>query len=97
MSEEDISKSQFYITEIHPALSIWILLKDRLKSNELFQTSWKYKGDVKPITLLRRTHLIAELLKLDIVKNEIDIDKVVIKSDDELDAFVCWLMERQEC
>ena len=50
MNEADINKSGFYITEIHPALSMWILLK------------------------------------------KIDTDKIIIKSDDELDAFVCWLI-----
>ena len=92
MSEDDIKTQGFYITEIHPALSMWILLKDTLKNNPIFKESWRYKGDKKPQTLEKRTHLIQELLKLPLVKNEVDVKRVVINTDDELDAFICWLM-----
>ncbi|RLA80763.1 MAG: hypothetical protein DRG78_10355 [Epsilonproteobacteria bacterium] len=94
MNEADINEKGYFITEIHPALSMWILLRDELKENELFKDSWKYKGDNKLETIKRRTHLIDELLRLNIVKTEIDIDKITINTDDQLDAFVCWLIAR---
>jgi len=72
MCEEDINSKGFYITEIHPTLSMWILLKDILNTNLLFENSWKYKGDRKEATLKKRSHLIQELLKLPLVKNEVD-------------------------
>ncbi len=92
MNEDDIESRGLYITEIHPALSMWILLKDRFKKNKHFENSWKYKGDNKEETIKKRTYLIAELLKLDIVKKELPKNRLIIDSDDKLDAFVCWLM-----
>jgi len=82
---------QHIITEIHPALSMWILLKDTFLENKLFASSWKYKGDNKKETIQRRAVLIKTLLALDSVKEEVKF-KIEIKSDDELDAFVCWFI-----
>lgn len=90
MDENELTKSGHYITEIHPALSMWILLKDVVKE-ELFIDSWKYKGDSSQETKLRKAVLIENILALEIVKKVLKVE-VEIKSDDELDAFVCWLM-----
>ena len=67
MNEAEIKTNGLYITEIHPALSMWILLKDKLNDNPLFKNSWKYKGDTKPDTIQRRTTLIEAILNLAIV------------------------------
>jgi len=82
-----------YITEIHPALSMWILLKDII-DDPLFSTSWKYKGD-SSVNTKKRSHIIVEyLFSLEFVQDYIDVAVVSIATDDELDAFVCWLMGR---
>lgn len=90
MSKDELKESGYYITEIHPALSMWILLKEVIQ-DKLFSESWKYKGDTKSDTLQRREVLIKNLLVLDIVKKALKED-IKIESDDELDAFLCWLV-----
>ena len=95
MDNERLSKSRagHYITEIHPALSMWILLKDII-DDELFNTSWKYKGD-SSVETKKRSHIIVEhLFALEFVREYINTDNISITTDDELDAFVCWLMAR---
>ena len=91
MSRDKLNSTGLYITEIHPALSIWILLKQELQNHQLFQDSWQYKGNSAKDTLKRREMLIESLLSLTLVKDVLKTD-VNIQSDDELDAFVCWLM-----
>jgi len=82
-----------FITEIHPALSMWILLKESIE-DVLFMDSWKYKGDSSKSTK-KRSHLIVEhLFALAITQEYIDTSTITIISDDELDAFVCWLLGR---
>jgi len=82
-----------FITEIHPALSMWILLKESI-DDPLFNDSWKYKGDSSKSTK-KRSHIIVEhLFTLAITQEYIDTSKISISMDDELDAFVCWLMGR---
>jgi len=95
MDNETLIKSRagHYITEIHPALSMWILLKNII-DDELFNSSWKYKGDSSMRTK-KRSHIIVEhLFALEFVREYIDTDNISITTDDELDAFVCWLMGR---
>lgn len=36
MDSKDIEKTKFQLTEAHPALSLWILLREELKDHELF-------------------------------------------------------------
>lgn len=91
MSRDELNSSAYEITEIHPALSMWILLKQGLQNYPLFKESWQYKGNSAKETLQRREILIEKLLSLTLVKDVLGSD-VNIKSDDELDAFVCWLM-----
>ena len=91
MSRDNLSSKGLYITEIHPALSMWILLKDQLKTHALFQHSWQYKGNSAEETLKRRAILIELILQLDLVKDVLK-STIEIKNDDELDSFVCWLM-----
>ncbi len=95
MDNEILQKSRVghSITEIHPALSMWILLKDII-DDELFDASWKYKGDSSKETK-KRSHIIVEhLFALEFVQEYIDTTSLRITTDDELDAFVCWLMGR---
>ena len=82
-----------YITEIHPALSMWILLRKQLREDELFKASWKYKGDTKKETKRRREKLSFEMFRL--AQDDFVLpDRVQIESDDELDAFVCWYIAK---
>ena len=85
------AKKGHFITEIHPALSIWLLLRGKIKAKE-FQTSWKYKGDASKSTKKRLEIIIKHLLELPITQEYIDTTSLCIITDDELDAFVCWLM-----
>jgi len=91
MSNTALKKSGLYITEAHPALSMWILLKDELQDEKLFHSSWQYKGDSKNETKLRKRILIQKILKHKLTKEAL-FKTIEIKNDDELDAFVCWLM-----
>lgn len=96
MENYNINKQPYQITEAHPALSIWILLKDILKDDPLFKSSWQYKGysnsdrDIKK----RMERIIEELFKLEFVKDVCD-DLPIISSDDELDAFICYILGAQ--
>ena len=93
MNGADLKKSGHFITEIHPALSMWMILKDNeeIKKNHLFKNSWQYKGNNEPETRGRMDILIKSILYTDLVRDVLNT-KVEIKTDDELDAFVCWLM-----
>lgn len=93
MDSKDIGKNSFQITEAHPALSIWILLRDILKDEKLFKNSWQYKGySSSDKDIVERKNIIIDaLLDHKYVKSSIDI-KPKISSDDELDAFMCYLL-----
>jgi len=82
---------KYNLTEIHPALSMWILLKDKLSKSALFAKSWQYKGANTNEVKERLLILIKEIAQLPLTHKYLKV-KVDIKSDDELDAFVCWLM-----
>ncbi|MEN4053165.1 MULTISPECIES: DUF429 domain-containing protein [Sulfurimonas] len=88
--QTNLQNNKKYITEIHPALSMWMFLKEKLDNEVLFQNSWKYKGDRKKETLERRERLSAEMIFL--AEEIFNLNDIVIRSDDELDAFVCWIM-----
>ena len=81
-----------YITEIHPALSLWIFFHKEFANDPLFRDSWKYKGDRNKETLLRRERLSEAVLVL--AQRYFAVNKLVIASDDELDAFVCWFVAK---
>lgn len=72
--KNDISHS---VTEVHPAVAIWLWLKNDLKLN-----NWNYKK--KKNESIRKK--LIEALK---IKNIIP-QNLEIKSDDELDAFIAW-------
>ena len=91
MSNDRLDFSISYITEIHPALSMWILLKEKLADNPLFKNSWKYKGDSSSDTKRRRAILIESILSLELTQEYL-LKKISIESDDALDSFVCWLL-----
>jgi hypothetical protein len=96
MNNEQISKQPLQITETHPALSIWIILKDILKEHPLFKNSWQYKGYSNSDKNIKKRLevIINELFKTNFV-TDIFKDRVVINSDDELDAFVCYILGMQ--
>ena len=101
MSENEInSDSSKQLTEIHPALSLWILLKNEIDS-ELFFDSWQYKGRDKNLDaiLKRRQIIVDKLVELNFTKSIIlvtpDLKDKMQQSDDYLDAFVCWLLAKK--
>lgn len=93
MEPSQIQKSHLQITEAHPALSLWILLREELKDEPLFSSSWQYKGyssSDKDINK-RKEMLVKKLLSHPLVKNIVTGD-IKISTDDELDAFVCYIL-----
>ena len=102
-SENELNQKGNYIVETHPALSIWILLKDKLKDKAEFKNNvWRYKGNKgKKENKERLSIFIEKIFDLEIVKNTIgdknaeniknEIKKSDSQMDDKLDAFICWL------
>jgi hypothetical protein len=86
-------KSSFQISEAHPALGLWILLRDELKDHNLFKSSWQYKGyssSDKDI-VKRKEVLIDKILSHSRVKGIVE-KNIRISTDDELDAFMCYIL-----
>jgi len=101
MSENEINfNGAKQLTEIHPALSLWILLKNEI-NDELFLNSWQYKGRDENLDAItkRRQIIVDKLVELNFTKSIILVttflkDKMK-HSDDYLDAFVCWLLAKK--
>jgi Protein of unknown function (DUF429) len=93
MSQKELQLKGLQITEAHPALSMWILLKEELKDNKYFQDSWQYKGNTLKETLLRREILIDAVLKHPLTQKVLS-SNIEISNDDELDAYICWLLAK---
>ncbi len=76
------SLEKLNIIEVHPALSMWLWLRDK-------DLNWHYKGNrVKKSEVKKR---IVEIVKALSQKfREIAFPK--IENDDQLDAFVAWLL-----
>ncbi len=94
---EEVGRHRFIVAETHPALSIWLLLKDHLANDELFRDSWQYKGSISRSLRDARLSRIVDALFDEIKipqKAGItpDIKEYVKSSDDHLDAFVCYLI-----
>lgn len=95
--QNDINyKSTKQLTEIHPALSMWIILKDKV-DEAILGDSWVYKGsDDKNKTIFkRRSYLVDCLFNLEFISSmnfSDDIKEQVIQNDDKLDAFVCFIV-----
>jgi len=75
ISEE--SENGIYITEVHPALAIWMYLKSSVPKDNF---NWKYKKSTKTL------NNIVNLLKIKNILNNIP----EINNDDELDAYIAW-------
>ena len=95
-SKDELERHRFLVAETHPALSIWLFLKDHLRENALFADSWQYKGNIAKSLKQERLCAIADALfeteivkKLDIAP---DVKKRVKEDDDHLDAFVCYVV-----
>ena len=85
------------ITETHPALALWIVLKELLAEHPLFVETWQYKGvDAKDKSNKKRREIIIDtLFVIPFVADEIDLSLYkdeLLDSDDKLDAFFCWLL-----
>jgi predicted RNase H-like nuclease len=86
----DNSNFKHAITEVHPAVALWLWCRDVKKGKK---QDWSYK---KHISILDE---LVEILK----KKEIIPKDRVIKNDDELDAFIArklgkmWLENKVEC
>lgn len=89
-SLDDIKEEGHYITETHPALAMYLLLKHNNKLNN--NLSFDYKKN-KDNTL--------KLFDLFCVKYKLDIPLKVVKgkkmdlNDDDLDAFVCYTLAKK--
>jgi len=100
-NQSDINyENGFQLTEIHPALSMWIVLKDSLSTHPLFIDTWQYKGANAKDKLnpKRREIIIDTLISIDFVKKEIDLEPFkdeLMLSDDKLDTFFCWLLGKK--
>lgn len=94
--KEEIEGHRFIVAETHPALSIWLLLKEHLVQHELFRDSWQYKGSIsKSLKVLRISTIVEALFEIKIPQKvgiTPDIKEKVKSNDDYLDAFVCYLI-----
>jgi len=88
------------ITEAHPALAMWIILEKTLSKHPLFQDTWQYKGtnakDKK--NLERREVIIDSLINSKFINSLINLEPYkneLLKSDDKLDTFLCWIMAKK--
>jgi len=81
--EEDLQKHQqnrLKIIEVHPALAIWIWLKEE-KDND---KKWQYKKDKKVFK-----EILELLLKKEIISYE-DKNNIINYNDDYLDSYIAW-------
>lgn len=92
-SQSDIANKGLYITETHPALSMWIWAK-----NSHIIKSWLYKHNSKKVD--QRVEMIQNIIedletRLDIriPKDEILLDTKHMS--DKLDAYICWLLGKK--
>ena len=76
---ENIEKS---VTEVHPAVAIWLWCKGKKNEKNEEIKNWEYK---KSKAILRE--VIEVLVKEKIIT---DILKIPIENDDELDAYIAW-------
>jgi len=74
--KENIRKS---VTEVHPAVAIWLLLKDK---KEWKNEKWEYKKDNTILEKVKNTLTIGDEIKSN------------IKTDDYLDAYIAWKLGR---
>lgn len=93
---DELDKHRFLVAETHPALSIWLLLKDRLREDALFKESWQYKGNIsKTLKQARLERIVDALFEMQIPQKSSLTPKLkdqIKQSDDHLDAFVCYLI-----
>lgn len=75
----DVKNIEKSVTEVHPALAIWVWLKDRIDVENI---DWQYKRNNRTFTPIKQ--LLQSSLKID--------QKICeqIKNDDHLDAYVAW-------
>lgn len=80
---KDLKDANKYVTEVHPALAIWVWLKDRIDVENI---DWQYKKNNQTFTPIKQ--LLQSSLKID--------QKICdqIKNDDYLDAYVAWKLGR---
>ncbi len=94
--KDELDRHRFIVAETHPALSIWLLLKEYLANDELFRDSWQYKGSIsKSLRDLRIFRIVDALFEIKFPQKvgiTSDIKEDVKSSDDHLDAFVCYLL-----
>lgn len=78
-----------FVVEVHPAVSIWLWCKHL---GEKDFVSWEYKKDKKILEKVWRT-LKEILVEYNIVTlDDFKINDFNPKTDDELDAYVAWLL-----
>jgi len=90
INRNDLYKSiNKFVVEVHPAVAIWLWCK-HLGNVDL--ESWNYKGDKSILDCIWET-LKKVLIEYDIISpKDIEIFNFTPQSDDELDAFISWLL-----
>jgi len=73
-----------YIAETHPALSMWIILKNRIDIKD-----WIYKGRKGDKKLIKKFH--EALMEIEEIR-DIAPSNLKIENDDQLDAFVTYIV-----
>jgi len=94
--KEELGRHRFIVVETHPALSIWLFLKKYLSYDPLFSDSWQYKGNIsKELKQARISKIVETFFEKKIPQQagiEVNVKEEVKKSDDRLDAFVCYMV-----
>lgn len=80
----DSDKIKYSITEVHPAVAIWIWCKD--EENIKFE-DWSYKKNEKILK-----ELVGILQGKNIIPSELEIE-----NDDKLDAYIAWKLGEMWC
>ncbi|HCX99500.1 MAG TPA: hypothetical protein DG754_05105 [Bacteroidales bacterium] len=72
------SENGIYITEVHPALAMWMIIKKSKPTEDII--NWKYKKSASA-----RKEIIKSLKAIKCFE-----EMPSIKNDDELDAYIAW-------
>ncbi len=90
--KSELQDCSFGVVETHPALSIYILLKEMLALQ--LQDDWRYKGSPKSITQKNFLLLKEAIITHPLSKKYAPIESKAIKDNDYLDTYVCYLLTK---
>jgi len=90
IKKEDFKLNSTQIVEVHPALAIWIWLKNK----NLQKDEWKYKCQKKYIKKKAFNKILSLLKEKNIINleklNPQDKKEIINFNDDYLDAYIAW-------